>query len=264
MSAHQQDHPGQPDPAGPADVWGVDELDKLLTDPDVAGPLGRILAAAGAPAEAGLLPGEDAARTAFRAAFSASTARKPRGLARISGRAAAVALCGGLVLSGGAAAAAVGALPDTVQQTAKGVLAKLGVNIPGPNEHATVGLGAHQARSGKGYPVATAEPTTTPRDENQSGPGSDVSAFARSTTLTGVDKGAAVSGLASDGKIHAGKHGKPASSTTKKAKTSPKPHATKPHHGSTPKPQDTPKPQSAAPVPHLNGAGHSSAIAKRP
>jgi hypothetical protein len=266
VSAHQQDRPGQPDPAGPADVWGVDELDKVLADPRDAGRLGQILAAAGAPAEAMLLPGEDVARSAFRAAFPVPTARKPRVLARMSGRAAAVALCGGLVLTAGAAAAAVGALPDPAQQTAKGVLAKLGVNIPGPHEHATLGLGVHHPRSGKGIhqPVATAEPTATPRDEPSS-IGSEVSALARTTTLTGVDKGVAVSGLASDGKSQAGLHGKPASSPTEKAKKSPKPQASKPHNGKhqyTPK--DKPKTHAAAPVPDPNGAGNSSSTAERP
>lgn len=77
MSAHQQDRPGQSDTTGPADVWGVDELDKVLADPRDAGRLGQILAAAGAPAEAGLLRGEDAARSAFRAAFLGPVSRRP-------------------------------------------------------------------------------------------------------------------------------------------------------------------------------------------
>jgi hypothetical protein len=228
VSSCEQDRPGHPDPTGAEDVWGVAELDKVLADPRDAGRMGQILAAAGAPAEAGLLRGEDAARSAFRAAFLGPVARRPRVLAGMSGRAAAVALCGGLVLTGGAAAASVGALPDAAQQTAKGVLAKLGLNIPGPHD-ATVGLARH-ARAGNGMhkPVVTAEPTTTARDKEQSVTGSEVPALARSTTLTGVDKGADVSGLASDGKRYAAQHGKPASSTAETAK-SPKPHASKDH-----------------------------------
>lgn len=91
----------------------------------------------------------------------------------MSGRTAAVALCGGLVLTGGAAAASVGALPDPAQQTAKSVLAKLGLNIPGPHD-ATVGLAGRHTRAGKGMhkPVVTAEPTTTARDKEQSATGS--------------------------------------------------------------------------------------------
>jgi hypothetical protein len=229
VSSYEQDRPGQPDPTGAEDVWGVDELDKVLADPRDAGRMGQILAAAGAPTEAGLLRGADAARSAFRAAFLGPVARRPRVLACMSGRAAAVALCGGLVLTGGAAAASVGALPDPAQQTAKGVLAKLGLNIPGPHD-ATVGL-ARQARAGNSKPVVTAEPTTTARDKEQSATGSEVSALARCTTLTRVDKGADVSGLASDGKRYAAQHGKPASSTAETAK-SPKPHASK-HYDST-------------------------------
>jgi hypothetical protein len=180
----------------------------------------------------------------------------------MSGRAAAVALCGGLVLTGGAAAAAVGALPDTAQQTAKGVLAKLGVNIPGPHEHAT-GLAVHRARFGKGMhkPVATAEPTATPGDSEPLVTRNEISAFAHSTTLTGVDQGGAVSGLASDGKSHAGEYGKPASSTTKKAKKSHQPHVNK-HRDGTHKPK--PKTDAVAPVAHRNAAGQSSSKAIRP
>lgn len=253
MSAHQQDLPGHPVPTGAEDVWGVDELDKVLADPRDAGRLGQILAAAGAPAEAGLLRGEDAARSAFRAAFLAPVSRRPRILGRISGRAAAVALCGGLVLAGGAAAASVGALPDPAQQTAKGVLAKLGLNIPGAHD-ATVGLAGRHARAGNGMhkPVATAEPTTTARDKEQFATGSEVSALARSTTLTGVDKGADLSGLASDGKRYAARHGKPASSTAETAK-SPKPHASK-HHDSTRRH----KHKAQRPLPARRGASRES------
>jgi hypothetical protein len=239
-------------------------LDRVLANPHEAGRLGQLLAAAGAPAGAGWLPGEDVARGAFRVAFPVPAAPKARILARMSGRAAAVALCGGLVLTGGAAAAAVGALPGPAQQTAKGVLAKLGVNIPGPHEHATVSLGVHHARFGKGVqkPVATAEPTATPRVREPSATGNEVSALARSTTLTGVAKGAAVSGLASNGKSQAGQHGKPASSANEKAKKSHKSHAKKHHERSTHKPK--PKSHAAAPVAHPTGTGHSSSKVKRP
>jgi hypothetical protein len=264
VSADQQDRPGQPDPTGPGGVWDVDELDKVLANPHDAGRLGQILAAAGAPAEAGWLPGEDAARGAFRVAFPVPAAPKARILARMSGRAAVVALCGGLVLTGGVAAAAVGALPDPAQQAAKGVLATLGVNIPGPHEHATLGLGAGRARSDQSMhkPVATAESTATPRDTEPAATGNEVSALARSTTLTGVDKGAAVSDLASDGKSHAGEHGKPASSTTKKAKKSHKPHAAKHRDGSTHKPK--PKMHGAGHVPRSSGGTHSGHENERP
>lgn len=248
MSASQQDPPGQPDPTRPADIWGSDELDRLLADPLDAGPVGRILAAASAPAGAGLLPGEEAARSAYRAAFAVSAVRKPRVRALVSGRAAAFALAGGLVLSGGAAAAATGSLPDPVQQRAKGALAKLGVSVPGPDKR-------HVGHPGRRVTTTQGPtPTAAPRDREQPGTGNEVSEAARGTASTGVDKGATVSGLASDGKSQAGQHGKATNPSTGKVKNkTPKPQATKhgngrshkPNKGSdghTPKPKHTPSP----------------------
>jgi hypothetical protein len=235
VNANQQDRPGQSAVAGVADVWGEDELETLFADPRVAGQLGRILAAAGAPAHAGPLPGEHAARHAFRVAFPDSAARRPRALARMSGRAAAVALCGGLVLSG-AAAAAVGGLPDPAQQTAKSMLAKIGLNIPGP--HDDVAVDQAEPASTVQRPVTSADPTDTPGGTENSGIGNEVSDLARTTTLTGVDKGAAVSGLASDGKSRAGQHSKPAKSSSGDKTKKPK------HHASTRDDDGTDKPKT--------------------
>jgi hypothetical protein len=247
VSAPDQDRPSQPDPGGPAgseDARGADELDLILADPSRAGRLGQILAAAAAPAEAVCPKGEDAARSAFRAAFPVSPARPSRVLPRMSGRVAAAALAGALVLSGGVAAAAAGALPGQAQETAKRLLSVVGVSVPGPNEHASV----HPSRTG----TRTQAPATTAADDEASGPGSEVSGLARSTASTGVDKGAAVSGAASDGKSQAGQHGKPVGASTGKppVKTG-KPHAHKRHNGSH-KPKTHGAPQTTEPktAPH--------------
>jgi hypothetical protein len=166
----------------------------------------------------------------------------------MSGRVAAAALAGGLVLCGGAAAAAAGSLPDAAQQTAKHVMAMVGVSIPGPKEHGSV----HPARPGTRTqrPATTADPKATARAAEPSGTGSEVSDLAHSTASTGVAKGAAVSGAASDGKSQAGQHGKPASSTGGKSNT-PTPHASKRRNGT-----QKPKSPAAGHTPKTNSTPH--------
>ncbi|MGZ4594069.1 MAG: hypothetical protein ACXV3C_09375, partial [Actinomycetes bacterium] len=199
MSTHQQggpDGPGPQDPSWPVgaeDLWDADELDELLAHPCRAGRLGQVLsAAAAATTQAERQPGEEEALRAFRAA--ATVSRPGRGarlpVARLSGKGAAVALAGGLVLSGGAAAAATGALPGAAQQTARSVLARIGVNVPGPDAHA----GGHPGVRG----TSTHSPSgpagrnaTAPQDKPSS---SDGRSAARSTATPGAGKGAAVSG----------------------------------------------------------------------
>jgi hypothetical protein len=219
-------------PATP-DSWGADELDALLARPG-DGPVARILAAAAAPAQAGPLPGEDAAIAAFRKAFSG----QPHVLGgRTSQRAAAAVLAGGLVLSGGAAAA--GVLPGAMQQTAKDMFARVGVTVPGPKAHTTPGTTTP-------VPAVSPEPTAGGPGASSSGNGSDVSDLAHSTTATGVDKGAALSSAASDGKSQAGQHGNPGGVT-------PTPHAGTPPSTRRPTapPSHTPTPQPTDPAtPH--------------
>jgi hypothetical protein len=216
-------------------AWGVDELDLMLAQPG-DGPVARILAAAGAPSDTAHQPGEDAAIAAFRAAFSGSTG-KPRVLAaRMSRRAAAAVLVGGLALSGSAAAAA-GVLPDSVQKTAKAVLAKVGLTVPGPKEDTADNPARPHTTTP--VPVASAEPTDGPPGAATSGRGSEISGLARSTTSTGVDKGAAVSSAASDGKSQAGQHGNAGGTT-------PTPHSSKPPNSH--KPTATPPPTHPTPT----------------
>ncbi len=200
MSAYPQDRPDQPDrtgPAGPPDFWAADELDALLADPRCGGRLGQLLAAAGAPVESENPVGEQAALAAYRVAFAASPGRESRFLAKMSSR-----------------AAATGTLPDPVQKTTNRVLAKVGVHVPGPNAHAN----QHAKDNANRHATSTA----TPKGTKHSGTGNAVSDLAHSTTATGADKGALISGLASGGKSRAGQH-VPATITAT-------PKATKPHH----------------------------------
>jgi hypothetical protein len=240
--------PDTPDPTTPAgDFWGIDELDLLLAQPG-DGPVARILAAAGAPSDTGHQPSEDAAIAAFRAAFSVPADDKPRFLGgRMSRRVAAAALMSGLVLSGGAAAAAAGILPGPVQQTAKDALAKVGLTVPGPNDHSA------KPGTTTPAPVPSAEPTPGAPGASP-GKGSEASDLAHSTTTAGVDKGAAVSGATSNGKSQAGQQGKagttptpdPSTPPSSQQPTAPPKHTQTPPstHTPTPTPTHTPTPQS--------------------
>jgi hypothetical protein len=88
-----------------------------------------------------------------------------------------------------------GGLPGAAQDIASDMLAKAGVTVPGPNSNA----GDHPATREPAEPSG-ATPTS-------SGKGSEISDIARSD-LSGLDKGAAVSTAASDGKSQAGEeHG---------------------------------------------------------
>src|SRR6187200_2968415 len=88
--------------------------------------------------------------------------------------------------------ASAGSLPSAAQDIASAMLAKVGISVPGPNEHA----GTHPSVRGSSSD-ASADAVTR----------SDVAELATTTDLTGVDKGAAISSAASDGKSQAGQHG---------------------------------------------------------
>jgi hypothetical protein len=248
----EQHGPAEPGPSGtsrPGDAWAEDELDELLTEPAGAGRLAQVITAAAAPDEAESFACEDTAVVAFREAFPVLPSGTTRGLSRISGRAATVVLVGGLVLSGGAAAAAVGALPGATQQAAKDVLAKVGLTVPGPKQH-TVEHPRKHAPSAQ-PPAPTIEPPASPRDSERSNGRGGASDLASPTTSAGAGKGAAVSGSASDGNSHAGEHGSPTGAPPGKAKTkAPKPQPTKRHAGASHPPHPgashTPEPGAGA------------------
>jgi hypothetical protein len=86
-----------------------------------------------------------------------------------------------------------GALPGAAQQIASTVLAKVGVTIPGPNENA----GSHPGRRGSS---STVTPSTA-------GKGVEISELSTTIDLKGVEKGASISAVASDGESQAGQRG---------------------------------------------------------
>jgi hypothetical protein len=96
------------------------------------------------------------------------------------------------VLACTAGLASAGSLPGVAQDIASAMLAKVGVSVSGPNEHA----GTHPTVRGSS-PDASSDAATR----------SDIAGLATTTELTGVDKGAAISSEASNGKSHAGQHG---------------------------------------------------------
>lgn len=91
--------------------------------------------------------------------------------------------------------ALAGSLPGAAQDAASAMLAKVGVSVSGPNSNA----GDH--------PNVRATSSEAPTPSTETGKGGEISDFATSTDLTGVEKGAAISGLASDGQSQAGQHG---------------------------------------------------------
>jgi hypothetical protein len=126
---------------------------------------------------------------------------------------AAIVVAGTLALTTGAAMA--GALPGAAQGVAHDVLSKLGITVPGTNEHA----GTH--------------PDT--RGTSSDTKGSTISDIARTTTSTGVDKGAEVSSAASGAKSHAGEQGGGAvSSSASNGKSQAGQHAAPAAAGSAP------------------------------
>jgi hypothetical protein len=88
--------------------------------------------------------------------------------------------------------AAAGSLPGAAQDIASSMLAKVGISVPGPNEHA----GTHPSVRGSSSDASSDAVTR-----------SDIAELATTTDLIGVDKGAAISSAASHGKSQAGQHG---------------------------------------------------------
>ena len=106
----------------------------------------------------------------------------------------------GVLMTGGIAAAATG-LPGAAQDTPHQRTGQAEVSVPGPNEHSA----GHADQRGSSAEHA-ADPGAGAED-GEHGKGADVSELATTTDSTGVDKGAEVSSLASDGRSQAGQHG---------------------------------------------------------
>ena len=116
---------------------------------------------------------------------------------------AGTALAAALVCTTGLAFA--GSLPGAAQDVASSMLAKVGVTVPGPNEKA----GTHPNVRGTSPDVAVsddADQNEAPAENGES-KGAEISELATTTELTGVEKGAAISTLASGGKSRAGQQG---------------------------------------------------------
>jgi hypothetical protein len=97
-----------------------------------------------------------------------------------------------VTLASTAGLASAGSLPGAAQAVASAMLAKVGISVPGPNEHA----GTHPSVRGSSSDASSDAST-----------GSEIGELATTTELTGIDKGAEISSVASDGKSQAGQHG---------------------------------------------------------
>lgn len=131
--------------------------------------------------------------TAVRASSSTrslSPSRSFRPFAHSRLRIAAAFVAVTLACTAGLASA--GSLPGAAQEIASAILAKVGISVPGPNERA----GTHPSVRGSSGDVSPDAAT-----------GSEIRELATTTDLTGVDKGAEISTVASDGKSQAGQHG---------------------------------------------------------
>jgi hypothetical protein len=156
------------------------------------------------------------ARTASEASRSASAPRSRNRRMRTAGF---VLACSATLVAGLGAA---GALPGAAQTVASDVLASVGVSTPGPDANA----GTHPDQPGDpGSTGATGSDAVHPNapgassadgatngaggssaSSGSNGKGSTISDLAQDDTTTGVDKGAAVSSVASDDQSNAGQN----------------------------------------------------------
>lgn len=191
-----------------------------------------LLAAAAAPTESGPAPGEEEVLAAFRASHETPRRSFMRSPITPAKTALAAAVGAGVLLTGGVAAAATGSLPGAAQDKASEMLTKVGVTVPGADEHAAGNPDQRGSSADDDAETEETEETTegteesaeTPaveddgsEDTESHGKGEAVRELARSEETTGVEKGAAVSGYASEGKSKAGQNhqqGKPAEDDT--------------------------------------------------
>jgi hypothetical protein len=129
------------------------------------------------------------------------------------GQLVTVGVIGGMTLLGGLAAA--NALPGFAQGIASDVLGQIGVTVPGPDGHA----GTEPGERGRSDDAVQGETSSSSSSSN--GKGTEVSNLARTTPLEGVDKGAAISAEASDGKSQAGQSDPPAANAPAETPTPP-------------------------------------------
>lgn len=166
--------------------------------------LAALLDAASAPAEPGPAPGEEPALAAFRASCVRTDGWRSRMHVKAPLKSLGVtAASAGLLLTGGFAAAAAGALPGAAQDTASDMLASLEIEVPGANEHSA----GHADTRGKS---TEAPPASTVTDAPDGMPdaatfGQTIAELAKNTALTGAEKGKAISEAAkANGEAHRG------------------------------------------------------------
>jgi hypothetical protein len=140
-------------------------------------------------ADASLLEAMTLALSVDASAPAPVTRRRPMIGKVLTAKAAAIA--GVLVLSGGVASAATGALPDPVQDTASHAAEHVGLHIPKSDKHEADDDATDDANDDTG------DDTTAEHPENH---GKDVSTVAHDESNEGRDHGAAVCAVASDGK----------------------------------------------------------------
>ena len=195
----------------PIDVLAIDDstADRLLAGqvrPDDAPPEYRAVAGlVAALTTAASTPASGDATAVVAAMRTASAARTRRSGVKRRMQLVTAGALGGALLLGGLAGA--GALPGAAQGVAADALATDGVNVPDPN----AASGGHaDARGQSDDPESTSE---TPDDPAGGAPsdtkGSTISDLAHTTDATGVDKGAEISSVASDGHSQAGVNGPP-------------------------------------------------------
>jgi len=174
--------------------------DDRRLDPDAA-PEERVtslLEAASAPTEPGPSLGELEALAAFRATHGPASRRSSVSSRFSSVRVTVGATLGALLLTGGVgAAAAAGSLPGAAQDTASEWLSKVGVTVPTAGDRAK----PHDDRSDDSG-EAERPAGTTPDSRGEA-----ISGLARNPGESGVDKGAKISELASEGRSRAGERG---------------------------------------------------------
>jgi hypothetical protein len=150
------------------------------------------------------VPALDGGRSSFLET-SSRTRRSRLHRLKLAGAAvtAALACTAGLAFAG--------SLPSAAQDVASSMLAKVGVTVPGHDD--TVpghddSAGTRPEIRGTSSSDTAVDARTDKTEAESQGKGSEISGLATTTELTGVEKGAAISSLASGGKSQAGQHGK--------------------------------------------------------
>jgi hypothetical protein len=164
--------------------------------------LASLLGAAAAPTEPGPVPGEAAALAVFRASSVRADGWRSRMHTSMSPLKSlgVAAVSAGLLLTGGFAAAAAGALPGAAQDGVQDMLAEIGVEVPGANEHSA---GHADTRGRSGEAPAGGEAGAADFESESANHGQMISDLARNSDLEGVDKGKAISDAASsNGQAH--------------------------------------------------------------